>query len=622
MKVNTIRNVSFQRAFTTSEKQDCMRICDEVKKELGINKGKTIATIFDVQVPKENYDMGMGTMFGKDAQKMAEYLKGMFGITGIQLAPQGQISNYIRSPYSATSFSLGSHLIDPEKLIGYGLLNEQDVKSQIKKGGRVLNSEVVQYARIFDEKTGYEPLLKEAFRNFEQLDNKNPLKKEFGEFRKNNEYWLHKDALFEACAIVNGSRDIRDWSKRDQNIFKTKEGDRARIKLLEQIVDEENDNVVNYQEFVQFIADKQLKEAKAAFNKKGIDIYTDCPVAFSQKDYWAHKSAFHPTQEFGCDGMGNGKYNCWGSAPDFSKLDGEAGELLKQKFDMAFSRYNGVRVDAAWQYIHPMIVEPYKGEDGRGVFEDGNKMGKKVEVRLPHESSIIEDIIMKSADRHGIKRDKVFLEMLGGNSYDGLYAAKKSGGSLIHISRYGDNTWGNPKYYESAGESYYQNMKPGSYIFGIGAHDDPSAIYQARHPEKSEQYEQLATDLHINEHTLKKSDKNMLSALFAQLYTTSDRFVTLPDILGQNKRINTPNTQAGNWEYRAPKNIEKAYYQNAANGHGLNLPEALSMALIAKNNPHLYGNHIKKLREYSEILKDDWEGAPMTTKEADDYFGN
>ena len=624
MKINSLKNLSFQRAFTTAEKKEYMQACEEAEKELGIRGGKTIATIFDVQVPKAPlYDIGSGTLFGSDAQELAGFFKGMFGINGIQLAPQGQISNYDKSPYSGTSFSLGAHLIDPESLCdNYNLLSRDDVIHQVKRGGGVIADKIadkVHYDRIFDSEKGFEPLLKKAYRNFEQLDETDSLKKEFSKFKKDNSYWLHKDALFEACAQLHNVRDMRKWPLEFQNTFETKKGNQKIIKLLEKVTDKQGDNVVDYNEFIQFIADKQLKDAKEKFNSSGIDLYTDCPVAFSQKDYWAHKSAFHPTQEFGCDGMGGGKYNCWGAAPDFSKLHGEAGELLKQKFDMAFSRYDGVRVDAAWQYIKPMIVEPIRNGWGEEKFENGNKMGYKVDVELPYDSFILEDIIMKSADEHGVKRDDVFLEMLGGNSYPGLEVAKKSGGTLIHISRYGGFKWGNPRHYESLGDNHYQNMKPGSYIFGIGAHDDPSAIHQSKHPEKDEQHTALAQHLNLNEYNLRADNKNMLSALYAQLYTTKSRFFTMPDILGQDRRINTPNTIEGNWVYRAPRDIERAYYENVAQGHGLNRADALSKVLRAKT-----GNSslAKRLNQFAKILKEDWKGAPMTTKEADKYYKN
>ena len=68
---------------------------------------------------------------------------------------------------------------------------------------------------------------------------------------------------------------MKTWPERDKNVFATKEGDKARIAELKQVRDEVDNNIVDYEQFVQFIADKQQKDAKADFNKQGIDIYGD-----------------------------------------------------------------------------------------------------------------------------------------------------------------------------------------------------------------------------------------------------------------------------------------------------------------------------------------------------------
>ena len=61
-------------------------------------------------------------------------------------------------------------------------------------------------------------------------------------------------------------------------------------------------------------------------------------------------------------------------------------------------------------------------------------------------------------------------------------------------------------------------------------------------------------------------------------------------------------------------NEERTYYENVADGHGLNLPDALSKALkVKRGNHHL----IHQLEHYANILKDNRDGAPMTTHDAD-----
>lgn len=611
MKISAL-NLNFGNAFTTKQKK--AYACDLKAAREVLGTDKTSATVFDFSVPYAKYNTGIGTTFSNEGVKLGKSLKELDGINVIQMGPQGDISNLVRSPYSGTCFSLGRQLIDLEKLEqdDYGnLLTKKDFKAPFFH--REVSEEYVDYENIFSP-DGQDAILKTAYSRFRDLDKTSPLKKEFENFKKENTYWLERDALFEAAAIENGTRDIREWSDRDQNIFSTTQGDRERISQLKQVCDDEGNNVVDYEEFVQFIADKQQKEAKAAYNKQGQEIYGDSPIGVSQKDFWAHKSAFSKTYEFGCD-IGNNNYSCWTPAIDFDKLDGEAGEFLFQKFNLNFKRYDGLRIDAAWQYINPLLCEPRKNPDGSEIFDASkNKLGNKLKEQPKVKDDgkyILNNIILKAADKNGVSHDKILLELLGGNSNDSLDAVKGSGTTLIHITRYASPTWGRVKFYESKGDgsNKYQNMKPGDYIIGPGTHDDYSLIEQAEKSKDRIPY--LSQDLKINPNEIENAE-NLSQAIIAELYTTNNQFITLPDILGSDRRINTPNTSDGNWEYRAKKDYEKERYENLSRGKGVNTPDVIAKALKAKNGPQYL---IDKMHYYADILRRN--DGPMTTKEAD-----
>ncbi len=617
MKISSANsNAVFGRALTSKEKKEYEKVQQEARKYLGTDK--TTATIFDFSIPSLEHDTGIGTGFSQEAQDLAALLKAMCGVNSIQFQPQGEISNFVRSPYSGTGFSLGSHIIDLTKLTdkSYGsLLTEDDLNSSYMN--RITNHETVNYDNVFAQ-DGQKAMLKKAYKKFEQLGGHSELKREFKAFKKENAYWLEKDALYEAAAAANGSGDMRTWSYTDQNVFASKEGNRSRIAELKCVCDESGNNVVDFEEFVQFIADKQQKESKAEFNKQGIDIYGDCQIGFSQKDFWAHKSAFYPNYEFGCD-IGDGKYSCWSPAINFDKIDGEAGELLYNKFNLFFKRYDGVRIDAAWQLINPTICEPWHN-NGNPVFDNnGNKLGRKLDHQPKVGNNgrhIMEDIILKAADSNNIPRDKVFLELLGGNSYPSLDAVKDSGATLIHITRYGGENWGRVKYYEAKGDNKYQNMKPGDYTIGPGTHDDYSVLEQVENGKERAGY--LSQDLHLNKHELENSQSKLSEAVFAELFTTKNQFATLPDILGSRRRINVPNTVDGNWSYRASQDYEREYYQNLSNGKGLNTADAYSKAIKAKQNGRTSAL-TNTLDYFAGILR---QKGPMTTKDADRMIRN
>ena len=108
----------------------------------------------------------------------------------------------------------------------------------------------------------------------------------------------------------------------------------------------------------------------------------------------------------------------------------------------------------------------------------------------------------------------------------------------------------------------------------------------------------------------------MAKAITAELFTTKNQFMTLPDILGSERRINTPNTSEDNWDYRASKDYERDYHENLSRGKGLNYPDALAKALEAKNGPRYM---IDSLKYYADLLH---QNGPMTTKEADRLYLN
>ena len=116
----------------------------------------------------------------------------------------------------------------------------------------------------------------------------------------------------------------------------------------------------------------------------------------------------------------------------------------------------------------------------------------------------------KSADDNNIPHDKIFLELLGGNSYDSLDAVKGLGTTLIHITRYGKDEWGRVKYYEAKSDNKYQNMKPGDYIIGPGTHDDISLLEQVKETTHRTGY--LAHDMHLDKSKLDHSPSEFFFA--------------------------------------------------------------------------------------------------------------
>ena len=86
-------------------------------------------------------------------------------------------------------------------------------------------------------------------------------------------------------------------------------------------------------------------------------------------------------------------------------------------------------------------------------------------------------------------------------------------------------------------------------------------------------------------------------------------------MFGMSERINTSGVcNDDNWTVRIPKDYEKFYFSQLANGYGLNMPETLKTALVMKDKQgKRVETLIDKCNEASRILLED---GPMTEQDA------
>ncbi|MBR1617766.1 4-alpha-glucanotransferase, partial [bacterium] len=342
MKLNNIGQNSFQRAFTTHERKRVENLQLQARKELGIEE--TSAIIFGFNVPSmAGFNYGIGTLNSKSAIELINFLKTISQISRIQASPEGELKYekqdncviYDTSPYSSGSFTLGSHTISLEKLATKeygGLLSENylrnlDIKYPYSKEEREYKTD---YGYTFGKNRDgvvFESL-KIAYENFKNQEN-SPLRAEFENFKKTMNNEIKQSIDFDA---------------------------------------EELNEQREFLEFCQFIARKQHFETKKELNSKGIKYFGDCLICFSPREVKAHPECFKKDKFIGTEDP-----NCpetkniqawWANSPDYDKLGefdengnivelGEFGQLLYEKFKNFMELYDGIRLDAFWQYVTP-----------------------------------------------------------------------------------------------------------------------------------------------------------------------------------------------------------------------------------------------------------------------------
>lgn len=633
---NNINYTNFGRAFTTEEKKAYSKLLNDSKKELNIKD--TTAIVFDFNVPSETgYNTGIGTTFSKSMNKFTTFLKGMAGITSVQLQPQGKIVHNNTSPYSGTNYAYGEHILDVKKLATdeyANILSDSEIKSEITSTfpNGELNEYRVDYSKIIgnDKKKGLQDnLLKTAYLNFkENLANEDSsslaLNDEFQTFMKNNADWLQKNALFEALTEHYKTSDINRWEETDKNLYSPSTSESFRNQRIQELKSMYSD-VIDFENFKQFLADKQQKESRKSLNSQDIKLYGDCLIGFSQSEMWANKSCFRDNLYYGGPDPNCPETNgiqTWGlPALDYTKLGecsedgdisklGEVGKFLYDKYSKFFERYDGIRMDAAWQFVTPFIYQAVNGN-----YE---------EFKLPEINFTIFNI-MKAAAKNTLgdkfdeqNPDNIMLELVG-MSADKSRAMTLNTYPHLYTTAYAE-------YDETPKKFLEKGYQDGKFYVGVGCHDNDSLVNMAKDTYKRDLHlAGMKRDYNIdtsklsysveeyqNQSEEEKIQENFRTAKFAEVFTSAKQFFTLPDMFGMGERINiSGKASKDNWTIRIPSDYERFYYSQLSNGYGLNLAKVLSTAMAMKHSNN--DNLIQKCNEAAEILR---QKGPMTEEDA------
>lgn len=614
--------VSFGRALAaekpgeTGEIVVYSKLIQSAKEKLGLNNVMVILP--SVSTPQDqSKNTGMGTLFSDKSMELATFLKRMIGMNTIQDMPEGQFMDKGNvSPFSGSVDALGVHLIDLHKLAqpAYGeLVQPGEVKAIIVDSNQQSESQKnweINYKHVLGDPCNAKDagkqrqVLEQAFVNFEQKlkDGSLPqgLKAEYEAFLSQNQAWTEKNALYDVLSRKYGNTNIDLWQssdtqklEKDRNLYsgKYKEGEiQARIAEIKAECNESFksdipgsrvtsfDAEVAYSKFTQFVANKQLQETIGKLNEQDIKLFGDCLIGFSPREYWANKSAFLQDGFIGC--IDNGQPKSWGLySLDFNKP--EARVIQEKKFELMNQRYNGLRIDSAYQLSEPVIIKR-NGEVDRKYF--GNDFYDMLEK------------VIKRVKGDKINYENYYFEMLGGPN--GPADRTKNKWPHSQITRYAGGDWGRVSVYLGPGNgSQYGYSREGVYM-GIGTHDDKSLIAQDAE-RQGWQKDMLAGDLKTDAGPLHADPAESRNARFAELFTARNPFFTVFDAMGIDTKFNE------GWGKRLPENFKEFYYGQLAGGFGLNAPKALRAALKAKNPQEFNDNHplMKALDKAGRILK-------------------
>lgn len=417
MKILSIKNssynqkISFKRAPSNEKKvpwsnntevEEYPKVIQEAKDFLGI---KNLALVLhQSSFPVKDKDVFIGSHVNDKALEINKFLK-FHGFDSIQLGPPGLTK---LSPYTSSINSKNYLYTDLEKFAtdeyaNILTINEEndDIANEIKRvdknGIYEANSDQTNFNKAFyvvDKlyEKAYTNLLYKA-KNGEPQAKK--LLKEFQSFKKEQNNWLEKDAVFvQLKNILRMDDNFFEWPDMCRNLFDYKEDPDS--PFHEEAVDyykllhKRHGKEIDLYKFKQFIIDKQEHEFK---NQNGkLPYTTDAIIGFHMMDYYANKEAFLPGfrvgTPYGGEGRAIGNGSQWGNNQTwdipvvnpkklFIKDEqgniiglGPAGKLIRQKFEKLLDTYENVRIDHAIGLIDPWIYDKNKVEVNVGRYPD------------------------------------------------------------------------------------------------------------------------------------------------------------------------------------------------------------------------------------------------------------
>ncbi len=166
-------------------------------------------------------------------------------------------------------------IISIDGLIELGLLEESEVKPLEIKNPAV--------AEFFKVNAWKEKLFKKAYEKFASIK-EGELRRKFDEFRAREKYWLDDYGLFMALKVDNKDKDWTKWA----DPIKQREPE-ALEKAAARLA-----NIIEFEEFKQFIFDLQWAKLHAYARERNIEILGDMPIFISadSADAWANQKFF------------------------------------------------------------------------------------------------------------------------------------------------------------------------------------------------------------------------------------------------------------------------------------------------------------------------------------------
>lgn len=616
------------------DKKDSKKIIQEALKVLG--KKNLALIIHSNSFPAiENEDTGFGSANSQAGKNLIDFASGIFNV--IQLGPSGKTKCCDSSPYTSTIFSNNPLFIDLKELTETKWDKILSVKTfkEVVKNNPNKDKGKTAYSYIYKEQMN---ALREAFENF-KLSKK--FKKEFEMYRRENSFWLDKDALYEALSVEHNNDYWPMWeSKIDKNLLNPKSIEQ-KMEFGDRIneIEKKYANEIEFYAFCQFVAYVQNEETKKYALSKGVKMIADRQVAFSDRDCWAYQSMFLDGWFLGCppdyfsqDGQAWGfpvinpekLFNADGSL-------GEGGNLMKALFKKMFKENpGGVRIDHIVGLIDPWVYKKGhkpKIEEGAGRLYSSPEHLELKNFAIPSEDDLdlsvradnelrvknlteeqvklygrlVEKIVIAAAKEEGLDKDAIVCEDLGTLTNPVAAVMKEYDLQGMKLTQFVVPEMENHPYRG-------RNIVPRSWAM-VGTHDNrPVSMWADDLINTHIGYlhaKNLVEDVYPNAENkdelivkLTKDADFLAHAKLVEIFASKAENIQIffTDYFGIKDVYNVPGTSGDeNWSLRLPDNFEAVFCDNIKAKKAFNIALALQTAIEARGEEFVAEN--KKLIE-------------------------
>jgi len=636
---------------------DRRRLVDAALSALGVRN--LVFGIHDQTFPSaEGEDIGRGSPYSEGARELLGFIRGL-GFTGVQFGPQGETSESNPSPYDGTIFSRNTLSIALADLTlpdpWGGLLSRERVAAIAdKKPHR--DSLSVQYGYAY---RAQREALDEAFEAFAarrargEAGQIGRIHEELCAFRRDNEAWLERDALYDPLCLEHQQAYWLDWRRDNENgidqwLFAPGLGEEGIA--AQRLSDLRARYAVEIERhaFMQLVAHDQHVRCREFARAVGLKLYGDLQIGYSARDIWAYQSLFLRDYRMGAPPS---RTNPEGQAWNYPVLDpvqfwirssegggrhpGPAMSMLIARLQKLFEEFDGIRIDHPHGLVCPWVYHAGQPDAlvavraGARLFSSPNlpdhpflrhfAIAREDQIN-PRAARYADDwetsldvdqvrrygalfgAVVEAALRSGRHVSDLVCEVLSTMPYPLKRVLEEHNLGRFRVTQKADLK--NPAdVYRS------ENAAPEDWIM-VGNHDTKpiwllvDQWFQSGAARDQAAYlaERLAPspgDREAFAAKLMEIPGELAHAKMADIFASRAENVMIffSDLFGEKRVFNAPGTVSeGNWSMRLPSDYEADYRAKLARSAALNLPKALATALRARGSSDSDGL-VEKLEE-------------------------